>query len=89
MLHLLSHQVSVSTVRRDALLGVDPEVEGRAYLVGDVLRRGPVHSSDGAPSRQLCDVELGHDVKAWWVGRKVDCCYGRNSQANNKDSKFG
>lgn len=66
MLHLLSHQVSVSTVGSDALLSVDPEVEGWAYLVGNVLRRGAVHSSHGAPSGQLSDVELGHDIKTWW-----------------------
>lgn len=69
MLHLLNHQVSVSTVRSDALLCVDPKVEGWAYLVGDLLRRRAVHSFNGAPSCQLCDVELGHDIKAWGDGR--------------------
>lgn len=62
----------MSTARRDASPGVDPEVEGRAHLVGELLRRGAVHSFDGAPSGQLRNVELGHDIEAWGLeGRSL------------------
>lgn len=44
---------------------VDSEVECWAYLISNMLRRWSIHLFYSAPSCQLSNVELGHNIKAW------------------------